>query len=200
MTLKITSSSGEELIRYRTLSACELEVDSLGSEAYMQQVLFSTDLESEVLWYAHRAAYRYCLGDQLDCAEDEKASLLHLFDGHALESASIHRIEVLEDVRVSALNWISSDLQLADTLLFHQEPIELSYAGGYLCYHRIAVYKTTAGSEPVLRAIAALNAEMKELEKGLDSSNSDVFDERMWALISQLRTAEGLVVVSECTD
>ncbi|MBK9420146.1 MAG: hypothetical protein IPN44_03725 [Flavobacteriales bacterium] len=107
---------------------------------------------------------------------------------------------MLDHVRVSALNWISTDLQLADTLLFHQEPMEIITCGGYLCYHRIAVYRHTPGLEPILRAITALNTEMEEVENGFDHSNGEAYDERMCALIEQLRTAKELIVVSECSD
>ncbi len=200
LTLKLTTTSGEQLIRYRTISACDLELDSIGSNAYLQGVLFNTGLASEAKWYAHRAAYRYCVNDELACAEDEKATLYHLFDGRALEQGSIRRIEVLEQVLVSALNGISTDLELADTVLFHQEPIEIISCGGYLCYHRIAIYKHRPEVGAVLDAISALNAEMEGVENGLDRSNGDAYDARMWELIEQLRTARELIVVSECTD
>ncbi|MEO5583898.1 MAG: hypothetical protein ABIQ75_00460 [Flavobacteriales bacterium] len=58
------------------------------------------------------------------CAEAEKATILHLFDGFALERSSIRWIEVLDHELVSALSGISTELQLADTVLFLQEPIE----------------------------------------------------------------------------
>lgn len=200
LTLKLTTTSGEELIRYRTISACDLELDSIGSNAYLQRVLFSTDLISEIKWYTHRAAYRYCVNDQLACAEDEKTIILHLFDGFALERSSIRRIEVLDHQLVSALTNISNELQLADTVLFHQEPIGIITCGGYLCTHRIAVYKNRPELEPVLRAVTEMNAEMEGLEGGFDTSNGDTYDERMWKLIEQLRTAKDLIVVSECSD
>ena len=200
LKLKLTTTSGEELIRYRTISACYLELDSIANDAYLQKVLFNTGLTSDVKWYSHRAAYRYCVNDEVSCPADEKATLYHLFDGFALEPASIRRIDVLDHERVSSLNEISTDLQLADTVLFHQEPIEIISCGGYLCYHRIAVYKSSPELEPVLREVSKLNAEMEGVEDGLDRSNGDAYDDRMWQLIEQLRTAKDLIVVSECSD
>lgn len=200
LTLKLTTTSGDELIRYRTISACELELDSMDSGAYLQEVLFNTDLTVDVLWYAHRAEYHSCMEEQLDCVQHERLSVHHLFTGAVLEPSSIRSIEVLENVRVPALNWISTELQVADTVLFHQKPIEVVLCSGYLCYHNIAVYKSRPEQLPVLRAIRELNTEMDSVEGGLDHSNGDAYDERMWVLIEQLRTAKDIIVVSECTD
>lgn len=136
----------------------------------------------------------------LDCAQDENKSVLHLFVGTALEPTSIQRIEVLEQERVSALNWISTELQMVDTVPFRQKPIAIIACSGYLCDHRIAVYMNSHDQQPTLHAIREVNAEMESLEGGLESSNDDAYDERMWALIAQLRSAKDMLVVSECTD
>ncbi len=200
LTLKLTATSGEELIRYRTISACDLDLDSIGSNAYLHQVLFNTDLTIDIPWFAQRAEYRYCLEEQLDCADDEKMSVYQLFTGAALEPSHIERIEVLDHERVSALSWISTELQVADTVLFHQKPIEVVLCGGYLCYHSIAVFKSRPEQLAVLRAIKELNTEMESAEGGLDHANGDAYDERMWTLIEQLRSAKDMIVVSECTD
>lgn len=200
LTLKLTTTSGEELIRYRTIGACDLELDSIGSSAYLEQVLFNTDLTVDVLWFAQKAEYHYCTDEQLDCAEDERLSVHQLFTGTVLEPSGVRSIEVLDHRRVSALSWISTELQVADTMLFHQKPIDVILCGGYLCYHRIAVYKNRPEQLPVLRAVRELNTEMERVEGGLDHTNGDAYDERMWVLIEQLRSAKDIVVVSECTD
>lgn len=200
LKLKLTLTSGEKLIRYRAISACDLELDSIGSNAYLQKVLFNTDLTIDIPWFAHKAEYRYCSEEQLNCADDEKLSVYHLFTGGVLQQSSLRNIEVLDHERVSALSWISTELQVSDTALFHQKPIEVILCGGYLCYHRIAVYKRRPEQLPVLGAIRELNTEMDTVEGGFDRANGDAYDERMWTLIEQLRNAKDMVVISECTD
>ena len=196
LTLKVTTTTGEELTCYRTVSACYLDVDSIQSSRYLKVLLFNTDGAMDNAWCRYRAIYRYCAEGLVDCAKSEQATLYHLFDPFKLDSAVVTNITAVDYERASALEWISSDLQLSDTVLFHQRPIEVIACAGYLCFHQIAVYRHSAELAMILPEIEWLNAEFAELEE----EDKDAYDEQMWLLIDRLREAAGLVIVSGCSD
>lgn len=201
LKLKVALVTGDEVIYYRTISMCDLELDSIKSNDYLQSVLFNTyDGAVEVKWYKHRAAYRFCYDERVTCATDEKATIYHSFVALTLPRTNVIKVEVVDHKRVSAVDGISTELQLSDTVMFQKVPKEVITCGGYLCYHRIAIYKNNPGLKTTMSAIRALNAEIAALGESLDSSNGDAFDERMWQLVEQLKTAQGMIVVSGCTD
>lgn len=200
LTLRLTRTNGEELICYRTMSACNLDLDRLGNEAYLFEVLYNTDITSDILWFRHRAAYRYCTTAGQTCPDEEMAKEYVIFDGIAIDRTAVRRIEVIEHERVGAFDHVSSELQMSDTVLFHKRPIEVIACDGYLCYHRIAVYKRNPKLVAAFDAIRALNAEIAELADDLDHTNGDDYDDRMEQLVAPLRKERGLVIVSGCTD
>lgn len=200
LTLKLTCTNGKEVLCYRTMSACYLDPVRLGDSAYLFDVLFNSDITSDIRWYRHRAAYRYCVMAEANCPEAERAKHYVLFDGIRVDRSDVRGIDVIAHERVSAFDRVSSEIQMSDTVLFHREPIQVISCGGYLCYHRIAVYQRHAKLAPTFAAIAALNAEIAEQADDLDHINGDVLDERMERLVGRLRKEKGLVIVSGCTD
>lgn len=200
LSLKVITTANEELRCYRTVGGCDLRPDSIGSQAYLLDMLFSPILTMEVGWYARRVAYRYCDGGDPACAEDEKKTLYAYFEAIPLERSRVARIEVVEVERITALDHIATALTIQDTTMLHRSPLEVVHAGGYLCYHWIAVHRRSPEISKVLARIKALNLEIESLGDGLDGDVGDVYDERMQTLVAPLIRMSGLVVVSGCTD
>ncbi|MBK7241996.1 MAG: hypothetical protein IPI00_18010 [Flavobacteriales bacterium] len=196
LALKVTMITGQELTCYRTISACYLNVDSIHSSPYLKALLFNTDGATDSTWCRYRATYRYCAEGLIDCAKTDQAILYHLFDPFHLDSAATSNISVEAYERVSALEWLSSDLQVSDTVLFHQRPTQVIACAGYLCFHQIAAYRHSSELDVLLPEIVQLNAEIAELEDG----EEDAYDERMLLLMDRLRKADGLIVLSGCSD
>jgi hypothetical protein len=200
LTLKLTRTNGEQLVCFRTMSACNIDVDRLGDTAYLMEVLYNTAITADVRWYRHRAAYRYCVTDEATCTVEEQSQQYVFFDGITVDRADVRRIDAIAHERVSAFDHVSSQLQMTDTVLFHREPVEVISCSGYLCYHRIAVYRRNAKLASTFAAIDALNAEIAAQPDDLDHTNGDVLDARMEHLVVPLLKEKGLVIVSGCTD
>jgi hypothetical protein len=194
------STAKEERVCYQTISSCDFNLDSINSVEYLKGVFSMSGNTDCIKVYKYQQPFAYCLEGKTECPENEKDIIYALFEEIILDKSEVSDFKVIETISVSALESISTELELADTLLFRQDPIEVISCEAYLCYHTISIYEENPDIKTVLDDIKALTSEVAQLGDEMDYRNEDDYDDRLWQLIDQLKTADGVITVSGCSD
>jgi len=149
--------------------------------------------------FRHSFQYFYCISEP-DCGPEEKQSVVHLFDKVELKQEKIQKVELLEWKIISAMEGVSTELDIRDSALFSQLPNKIVSISGYLCSHTISVFKSSSLLENELSRLSSVKREIQQLEAPLDYQNGDAYDQRIWQIIRQINEVKGVITVSGCSD
>lgn len=199
LKLSITTSDNVVFTCYKQISACDFTLDSVQGNNYLLNALIEKSNRANVQVFRHSFEYFYCISEP-DCGPEEKQSVVHLFDKVELKQEKIQKVELLEWKIISAMEGISTELDIRDSALFSQLPNKIVSISGYLCSHTISVFKSSSLLENELSRLSSVKREIQQLEAPLDYQNGDAYDQRIWQIIRQINEVKGVITVSGCSD
>lgn len=199
LKLEITTTDGRQMIAYQSISACKLNLDSTESK-HLISALQKEARSKTIKLYKFRSFYRYCTQDSWACNETEMASIYHHFEAFELDAQQVKSIKLLDRQQVSSTEHISSELELKDTLMFHQRPIQIIRLWAFLCDFNVAVFKSDPVLDGELKNLLDFKQELHELHKNRDYSNGDEMDAQALEIIDRINKLDGAIVVSACGD
>ena len=198
LKLKIITTDNSSITCYSSMSLCDFNSDSIKSKPYLLRALKRWSTNDSITVFKDIIRYEYFIYDTI--ISKEKNIVSSRINEIDLFVNDIDSITVIEYNDVSVFDFISTELELADTNWLYTSPVsEIGY-GAYLCSHQIFIYDKSVETNKVLDQLDNLQ---KEIDLKIDSMNraeGDEFDEKIWSLIEQLKDLDKIVVVSSCTD
>jgi hypothetical protein len=198
LKLKIITTDNSSITFYSSMSLCDFNSDSINSKPYLLRALKRWSTNDSITVFKDVIRYEYFIFDTI--VSKEKNIVSSRINEINLFANDIESITVIEYNDVSVFDFISTELELADTNWLYTFPVsEIGY-GAYLCSHRILLYNKSVETNRVLEQLDNLQ---KEVDLKIDSMNQtegDEYDEKFWSLIVKLKNLDKIVVVSSCTD
>lgn len=197
LKLKVTTDNMSS-IYYSSMSLCDFYSDSLQSKTYLIRSLNQGNLEDSITVFNDIIRYEYFMADTIH--SKEKNTISSLINEVDLLVKDIDSVKVIEYKEVSVFDFISTELELADTLWLNTPPIRKIGFGAYLCTHQIFIHEKNLENNRVLNRLYNLQKEIDLKLESMHPEEGDEYDAKIWHLIQQLRNVKKMVVVSSCTD
>ena len=186
----------KQMTAYKRISACDLNLDSIGNTHYLIMTLQNTDF---ITLYENRIDYSYCYLNKTFCPDENKGTLYILYDEFKINVNEIIDLKIIDNKSVSSTSHISSQIQKSDTIWLNTKPIEAFNINCSVCSFIIIVHKMTEKVRQVISSLDNIQSDLNKLNDEELILNETEYLTKIEQQLNKIKNSK-VVTITSCGD